>query len=122
MSSPFHGEVAAQPPEGLVRPGPPHSWGGGGAAAGGAVRPGPPHSWGGGGAAAGGAGETRSSPFMGRWRRSRRRGWWDHVLPIHGEVAAQPPEGLVRPGPTHSWGGGGAAAGGLGAFCTKRTC
>src|SRR5690242_2429175 len=36
----------------------------------------PPHSWGGGGEAAGGAVERGSftSPFMGRWRRSRRRG------------------------------------------------
>src|SRR5207253_9488345 len=38
----------------------------------------PPHSWGGGGEAAGGA-------------RSRTR-----LLPIHGEVAAKPPEGLAR--------------------------
>src|SRR5229473_1779341 len=62
----------------------------------------PPHSWGGGGEAAGGAGPLWlvSSPFMGRWRRSRRRGWpgIPGVLPIHGEVAAKPPEGLARYG------------------------
>jgi hypothetical protein len=34
-----------------------------------------------------------SSPFMGRWRRSRRRGAPEGLLPIYGEVAAQPPEG-----------------------------
>src|SRR5216683_3896137 len=95
MILPIYGEVAAKPPEGLDRFGwcPPHSWGGGG---------GP--LWRG------------SSPFMGRWRRSGGRGWpgIPGVLPIHGEVAAKPPEGLARYGwvPPHSWGGGGEAAGG----------
>src|SRR2546427_8301283 len=59
----------------------------------------PPHLWGGGGAAAGGA----PSPGC------------QNLLPIYGEVAAQPPEGpiarLPKP-PPHLWAGGGAAAGG----------
>src|SRR5216683_960971 len=54
--------------------GPPHSWGGGGEAR---YSWGPPHSWGGGGEAAGGARPAIAG-----------------VLPIHGEVAAKPPEGL----------------------------
>src|SRR5713226_9241777 len=98
---PIHGEVSAQPTEGLLATPacPPHSWGGVGAADGGAV------------------GYSRlSSPFMGRCRRSRRRGCWLRlpVLPIHGEVSAQPTEGLsVTPAcPPHSWGGVGAADGG----------
>src|SRR6266851_4977268 len=77
-----------------------------------------PHSWGGVGAADGGAvGYSRlSSPFMGRCRRSRRRGCrlLPPVLPIHGVVSAQPTEGLLgAPAcPPHSWGGVGAADGG----------
>src|SRR2546429_9407212 len=74
---PIHGEVAPKAPEGLrhsdVGKAPPHSWGGGAEGAGGA-----PHSWGGGAEGAGGAAAFRcrkgSSPFMGRWRRRRRRG------------------------------------------------
>src|SRR5260370_1019939 len=49
---------------------------------------------------------------MGRCRRSRRRGWMRPVLPIHGEVSAQPTEGLDETCPPHSWGGVGAADGG----------
>src|SRR5260370_33597592 len=79
---PIYGEGSAQPTEGLT--GPPHLWGGVGAADGGA-------NW--------------SSPFMGRCRSSRRRGYL--VLPIYGEVSAQPTEGLT--GPSHLWGGVGAA-------------
>src|SRR5438309_5073670 len=66
---------------------------------------------------AGGAGRYGSSPFMGRWREApegladmapphlwgggakRRRGWWIWLLPIYGEVAAKPPEGLTQSPP-----------------------
>src|SRR5260370_40992015 len=82
---PIYGEVSAQPTEGLT--GPPHLWGGVGAADGGA-------NW--------------SSPFMGRCRRSRRRG--SLFLPISGAVTAQPPEGLA--GPPHLRRAAPAAAGG----------
>src|SRR5437879_6924065 len=58
---------------------PPHSWGGVGGADGGAEPKNiaPPHSWGGVGGADGGAGPTC-------------------LLPIHGEVSAEPTEGLNR--------------------------
>src|SRR5216683_957064 len=92
----------------------------------------PPHSWGDGGEAAGGAGGkpllpihgevaakppeglvgNLSSPFMGRWRRSRRRGWWEASPPHSWGVAAKPPEGLV--GSLSSPFMGGEAAGGAG--------
>src|SRR6266566_2297179 len=51
---------------------------------------------------------------MGRCRRSRRRGSvGKQLLPIDGEVPAQPAEGLCRKAtPPHSWGGAGAAGGG----------
>src|SRR5438552_8297831 len=79
----------------LRRMAPPHSWGGGAEGAGGGMlrRMAPPHSWGGGAEGAGGescvawllpihgdVASHGSSPFMGRWRRRRRRGWCDLVI------------------------------------------
>src|SRR5438445_12184199 len=71
---PIHGEVA-------------RSAGG----AGGAV---PPHLWGGGAQRRRGW-RSCSSPFMGRWRAAPE-GRGELFLGIHGEVSAQPTEGLTR--------------------------
>src|SRR5438445_11179654 len=61
---------------------PPHSWRGDPEGRRGSLADeAPPHSWGGGGEAAGGA-------------RPQTR-----LLPIHGEVAAKPPDGLARKHP-----------------------
>src|SRR5260370_40861654 len=72
---PIYGEVSAQPTEGLT--GPPHLWGGVGAADGGA-------NW--------------SSPFMGRCRRSRRRGLL--VLPSSQAPTPPPPSAPAQPVPS----------------------